>query len=114
MNGFRSQTKAYYTARLYQSWFETNFVRNIQIGFSSTELHDHRHVAVLAGDVKGCVAVAILVVHIAVMAEQTLHHFNLTSPHCQMQSDVTILKYIHANTMIRIISNYFNQLILNI
>lgn len=78
-------------------FFESHFVRNIQIGFSSTELRDHRQVAVLAGDVKGCVAVTILVVHIAVMAEQTLHHFNLTSPHRQMQSDVTVLKYIDVN-----------------
>jgi len=60
-------------------------------------VHDHRQVSVFAGDVKGCVSVTILVVHIAVMAEQTLHHFNLTSPHRQMQSDVSVLKNIDAN-----------------
>lgn len=74
----------------------TNFVRNIQIGFSSTDLHDHRQVAVLAGDVQGCVAMAILVVYITMMAEQTLDNFNLTPPHCQMQGNVTVLK--HAQT----------------
>lgn len=67
-------------------------VGDIQVAAGLAEGHHNGHVAVLAGHVEGGVAVPVLEIDEASLAEQGLDDLHLTPSHSEMKSDVSILQ----------------------
>lgn len=74
-------------------WFSWPYlVGDVHIAAGLAEGHHDGHAAVLAGHVEGGVAVPVLEIDEASLAEESLDDLHLTPPHSEMQSDVSVLQ----------------------
>lgn len=79
-----------------------HLVGKVEACLGTADRHDDWQVSILTGYVQRCVAMAILLVHIALVSQEAADHFNLTPPYSQVEGCVAILGTAHSKTQVQV------------